>query len=124
MPDTAYFTPTAGTYRVKGPHLVDSFDVAFWAIPHIVSGGTLYSYKIFNYDGLGSNCLNSIPVYQVRIKAFTYRKVWLGYVAHPDYFGGTIHRRLDGVTEMNFTYSLDGTSANMVNRTYYGRKIN
>lgn len=121
--DTVYFTPTAGTYRMKGPHLVDSFDVTFWATPHLASGVD-YSYKIFNYDGLGSNCLNSNPSTQVRINAFAFRQVWLDNVGYPQYFRGDIHRRLDGITEMNFKYSLDGTSSTVVERTYYGRKIN
>jgi len=119
MPDTAYFTPTAGTYRVKGPHLADSFEVAFWAVPHF--SGLNYNYKIFNYDGLGSSCENQ----NANIDAFTYRKAWLVDVGFPcNYFRGNIHRRLNGIIEMNFLYSTDGTSSNIVSRTYYGRKIN
>jgi len=115
--DTVYFTPTAGTYRVKGPHLVDSFDVTFWSVPYL--GG--YSYKIFNFDGLGSSCENP----NATIRAFTYRQVWLDGVGFPcKYFRGDIHRRLNGITEMNFRYSVDGTSSTIVERTYYGRKLN
>jgi hypothetical protein len=117
--DTVYFTPTAGTYRVKGPHLVDSFDVTFWAVPSI--GGFSYSYKIFNFDGLGSSCENP----NADIGGFTFRQVWLDGVGFPcNYFRGDIHRKLNGVTEMNFRYSLDGTSSNIVERTYFGRKLN
>jgi hypothetical protein len=117
-PDTVYYTSLAGTYRVKGPHLVDSFEVTFWASPRLGSG-VGYMFNVLNFDGHGSNCVGSAVLSKAN-----YRQAWSGGGGFAcKYFLGDIHNRLDGIVEMNFAYEID-TPMVATNRTYYGRKIN
>ncbi|MGM0479701.1 MAG: hypothetical protein ACQERC_10800 [Bacteroidota bacterium] len=114
--------PIEGTYRVKSEHLSDSFDVEFYADKNF-QGEIMFN--IVNYNGEGSNCID-----QARITGSNYRQVWTTNGTGSlvcDALRGYIHNRLDGVTEMHFSFG--STSPNdpdydYYERTYLGRKLN
>jgi hypothetical protein len=108
-----------GTYRVKSSHLPDSFDVGFYISKDFQ---TTAMFNVINYNGLGSNCIETAEVY-----GFNYRQIWSqdGTFNSPlgcDYLQGDIHRRIDGVTEMNFSLHPPG-SPNYTLLKYLGRKL-
>jgi hypothetical protein len=106
-----------GIYRVKSSHLLDSFDIVFYVSK---SSSTEIMFNIENYDGLGSNCIN-----QARATNFNYRQIFTSFgtsTTQCDYIMGDIHNRLDGVTEMNFTFFYKEHPDYKV-RKYLGRRL-
>lgn len=94
-----------GTFRVKSDHLPDSFDIT---IDYVFSSGSNRRLNVFNYNGLGSNCINQIR----DIEQFNYRELrfWDGTGTIPeqcDKLQGIIKTKLDGTVEMNFTLYFD-----------------
>jgi hypothetical protein len=112
--------PIEGTYRVKSEHLADSFDVEFYGDK---DGLGKSMFNIINYDGEGSNCIS-----QAQITGSNYRQVWTTNgtsIMQCDYIQGFIHNRLDGVTEMKFTFGPPSPNhPDYYERIYLGRKIN
>ena len=112
--------PIEGIYRVKSEHLADSFDVEFYADKNF-QGEIMFN--IVNYDGEGSNCID-----QARITGSNYRQVWTTNGTGSlvcDAIRGFIHNRMDGITEMQFSFGATGPSSpDYYERTYFGRKIN
>ncbi|MBP5982428.1 MAG: hypothetical protein KA734_01810 [Fluviicola sp.] len=111
-----------GTYRMKSPLLNDSIDIR-------IDYRDYFSDRridIYNYNGIGSNCLELINRgYQVN-----YRQFWTfgqtGVLAG-DYLQGDAHIRLDGIVEMNFTtgdYVNGSYNTTFYKWEYKGRKIN
>lgn len=94
-----------GRFRVKSPHLPDSFDIEFEIYKNEL--GQRCS-RITNYNGLGddlSNCLN--------IRVSNYR-----YVFFDGYFEGFLHNRLDDTFEAKFdVYNPIGSFH------YFGRRL-
>lgn len=111
--------PIEGIYRVKSPHLADSFDVEFYGNKN---GLNQDIFNIVNYDGEGSSCIN-----QARINGSNYRQVWTSNGTGAlvcDAIRGYIHNRMDGVTEMKFSFGSTGSSSpDYYERTYLGRKL-
>lgn len=111
--------PIEGVYRVKSPHLSDSFDVEFYGDRNFQNENM---FNIINYDGEGSSCIN-----QARINGSNYRQVWTNNgtsTSQCDYIRGYIHNRLNGETEMKFTFGSNSpNSPNYYERTYLGRKL-
>jgi len=109
-----------GTYRVKSEHKVDSFDIVFYTT--IISGTK--KFNIENYDGNGSNCINQADIGDI----VNYRQIGAKggtSTTQCDYIRGNIHNRLDGVTEMNFSFGSNNVNASYYyERTYLGRKLN
>ena len=110
-----------GTYRVKSEHKADSFDIVFYTS---INGLGENKFNIENYDGNGSNCLNQANIGEY----LNYRQVgtsWGTSTSQCDYIKGSIHNRLDGVTEMNFSFGSNNVNADYYyERKYLGRKLN
>jgi hypothetical protein len=90
-----------GTFRVKSDHLPDSFDIT---VDYVFSSFSNRRLNIFNYNGLGADCINQIEIYDL----FNYRELrfWAGTGTIPeqcDKLQGSIKTKLDGSVEMNFT---------------------
>ena len=118
--NTLNYGPIEGTYRVKSEHKADSFDIVFYTTLNFQNENM---FNIENYDGEGSNCLN-----QALVTGANYREVWTKSgtsVTQCDYIQGSIHNRLDGVTEMNFSFGSSNVNADYYyERKYLGRKLN
>jgi len=114
-----YLGSIEGVYRVKSAHLPDSFDIEFYV--DIASPGFQY-FNVINYDGVGSDC-----IHQARAGGGNYRQVWSTggtSVTQCDYLRGSVHNRIDGITEIKFTFGAGSpTNANYYERTYLGRKL-
>jgi len=108
-----------GDYRVKSPHLIDSFDISFDVN---YDGLGIQTFNIYNYDGEGSDCAN-----QAIVNGGNYRQIWASGgtgVLACDYLIGNIHNRIDGVTEMTFTFgAAKSSNPNYYERIYLGRKL-
>jgi len=111
--------PIEGTYRVKSPHLPDSFEVEFYGNKN---GLNQNIFNILNYDGEGSNCID-----QARITGSNYRQVWTTNgtsTSQCNYIRGYIYNRMDGLTKMKFSFgSNNPESPNYIERIYLGRKL-
>ena len=117
--DTIIRGGITGTYRVKGPHLSDSFEVKVWTAFGVDPLET--KVNITNFDGLGTNCAER----HADLRDANYRQIWINPVGTCHGLRGYIHNRMDGITEMNFSYSIQPFDGyNIINRIYYGRKIN
>ena len=117
--DSIYLGTIEGTYRVKMPHLPDSADVTYNCSKGQVG---IEMFNIYNYDGLGSNCLNQSEYSGGNYRMSTTRNGTS--VSQCDYIRGYIHNRLDGIIEMNFSFgSNNPASSTYYERTYLGRKI-
>jgi hypothetical protein len=110
-----------GVYRMKSPLLNDSVDITIDYIDY----SSDKRIDIYNYDGVGSNCLNVIN----RGLQVNYRQFWTfgetGTLVG-DYLQGDAHIRLDGIVEMNFTTGgyVNGTYNTTLNDwKYKGRKL-
>jgi hypothetical protein len=112
-----------GQYKVKSPLLSDSTIIT---IDIFYQNSTNQYLNVYNYDGLGSNCINVINGGGIEEN---YRQLWTfgstGIMAG-DYLQGDIHDRLDGQTEMNFTTGgyLNGSYVQKLKDwKYKGRKL-
>ncbi|MDB0037897.1 hypothetical protein N9F08_00890 [bacterium] len=111
-----------GTYRMKSPLHIDSVDIIIDYRNY--SNGLDKRIDIYNYDGIGSNCLNRIPR-----GGTNFRQFWTfgdNSVTQSDYLQGTVHHLLDGGVEMNLTTGgyVSGTYVTELNHfEYRGRKI-
>ncbi|MFK8038831.1 MAG: hypothetical protein AB8B74_11110 [Crocinitomicaceae bacterium] len=108
-----------GSYRIKSNHLSDSFDIVF-DVDYAPLGYETFNNR--NYDGLGSDCIN-----QAEISGANYRQVWTivgTSVQQCDYLKGSIHNRIEGVTEMKFSFGASSsTNPNYNERIYLGRRL-
>lgn len=93
-----------GTFRVKSPHLSDSFNIKVEITKNEIGQRYL---RIENYNGLGDD------LYGNTIWRFNYRKVYFY-----GYFEGFLHNRLDGTFEAKFdVYNPIGSFH------YFGRRL-
>ena len=112
------FGSIEGSYRVKSAHLPDSFDVEI----QVVSDLGLYKVNFFNYDGQGTNCLNSIRLEH----GANYKELKLlgGTTSlQCDYLRGRIKNIGNGKIEMSLSF-FSISDPNYVIRKYLGRKLN
>lgn len=112
-----------GVYRMKSPHLVDSFDVTIDYVDRINQPNE--QIDILNYDGLGSNAI-SLPRNGSTLK--TYRGLWLNNTAlNYNCMNGTFFYKLDGEVIFEFNSCVwDGINVNTIEHHSYkmtGRKL-
>ena len=116
--DTIIRQGVTGTYRVKGPHLSDSFDIKVWTTFGNFPQHT--KVHITNFDGKGTNCLDKIA----NLNDANYRQHWISPAGACHGLRGYIHNKMDGTTEMNFSYSEEPWDGlNLIDRVYFGRKL-
>jgi hypothetical protein len=83
-----------GTFRVKSQNLADSFDIT---IDYVLNGLSQEYVNIYNYNGLGSDCiLNVHPNLKITGNCFYTSDVVC------DNLWGDIHYRMDNVVEFTF----------------------
>ena len=113
-----YLGSIEGTYRVKSAHLPDSFDVT---VDYVYDGGNNPKLNLFNYDGLGTNCLLTIRMDE----GYNYRELFLTdgtAVLNCEYLQGTILHKKDDSAEMNFRFYYEGHPLYNIKK-YLGRKL-
>lgn len=115
--DSVYLGSIEGGYRVYMEHISDSADVFV-----NVSRGAMSQlfFNIYNYDGYGSNCVNT-TIYG----GCNYREVFTKYSLNTyacDHLEGSVHNVLGGQVEMNFTFR-DTSINEFYERIYKGRKL-
>jgi len=112
-----------GLYRLKSPLLSDSIDMI---VDYRYQGAGYNGVRIniYNYDGMGKNCIDIISRDQ-----FTYRQFWTygsTSITQGDYLQGDFKVKLNGLVEANFTTGgyVDGVyNQKLVDWKYKGRKL-